>query len=159
MLKTILPKSVLLLMLFSAVLSGCSSDDDSSSSDQEDYNLTAKVDGVDFLVEDIIISAFNGIGEYYTIFAVGEASIGLTLKSPLSLGTFATGVEEEVAMTYQTNVPFAVWGASDDIGSGSINITVNNDTYIKGTFSFTGFNAADNTSKVISEGKFKAQKI
>lgn len=84
-LKILFPKTALILLLITVVISSCSSDNDSTGSEQGDYYLTARVDGVDF----------------YLISAVGETSIGLTLDSPTSVGIFTTAVRETVALSYQ----------------------------------------------------------
>ncbi len=87
------------------------------------------------------------------------SSIGLTLESPIATGTFTPTVDALTVLFYQEINPYTVWGATEDEGSGTITITENTDTYIKGTFSFTGVNPADNSTKVITEGQFKAQKL
>ena len=156
-LKSILPKKALILLLISVMLGSCSSNDDSSDSGDSNYVLTAKVDGVNFSRDNVVVSALNSQTDFYTILAVGDTSIGLTLSSPVSTGTFTAS--ETTVFSYQQNVPFIVWGANADAGSGTITITENTDTYIKGTFSFTGFNPADNTSKEVTEGVFKALKL
>jgi len=130
-LKTMFTKITFILLTL--VLSSCSSDDDSTNSEQGDNYLTAKVDGVDFSRENITVSAFADETDFYIISGVGRnTSISLTLESPIALGTFTTGVEEIVVLTYQTNTPFVVFGASQDVGSGTIIITENNANYIKG---------------------------
>jgi nitrogen fixation/metabolism regulation signal transduction histidine kinase len=52
-LKTISPKTLLILLSLSIALTSCSSDDDSSDSDQSNYYLTAKVDGVNYIQETL----------------------------------------------------------------------------------------------------------
>ncbi|WP_033957412.1 DUF6252 family protein [Psychroserpens jangbogonensis] len=157
-LKTMFAKIAFILLTL--VLSSCSSNDDSTNSEQSNYYLTAKVDGVNFSIDIVTVSTLADETDFYVISGVGEnTSIGLTLESPISVGTFTTGVAEIVALTYQTNSPFVVFGASQDVGSGTITITENNANYIKGTFSFTGINQLDNSTKEISEGAFKAVKL
>lgn len=157
--KALFSKAVLILLLIPAMLSSCSSDDDSGS-EQDGYYLTAKVDGVDYSTDFVTVSTTPDLTDIYLITAVGEtASFGLSLKSPISTGTFTSNTDEETVLFYQVLNPYAVWSASEDTGSGTIIITENTNTYIKGTFSFTGENPADNSSKVITQGKFKAQKL
>ncbi len=159
-LKTIVPKTVLILLLLTATLTSCSSDDDSSGSEQGDYYLTAKVDGVNYSRDFVTVSASADDTDIYIISAVGEeSSIGLTLESPISTGTFTPAVGGLTVLFYQEINPYALWGATEDGGSGTITITESTATYLKGTFSFTGVNPADDSTKVIAEGKFKAQKL
>ena len=158
--KTFFSKTTLILLLITTVLSSCSSDDDSTDSEQTGFFLTAKVDGVAYSRDFITVSTLPDDTDIYIISAVGEASsIGLTLESPIATGTFTPAVGGLTVLLYQETNPFAVWGASDDVGSGTITITENTATYIKGTFSFTGVNPADDSTKVITEGKFKAKKL
>jgi len=107
-LKILFPKTALILLLITVVISSCSSDNDSTGSEQGDYYLTAKVDGVDFSRENVIVSALADDTDFYLISAVGETSIGLTLDSPTSVGIFTTAVRETVALSYQKNAPFVV---------------------------------------------------
>lgn len=158
-LKSKLNKTVLFLLLAIAFI-GCSKDDKPTDPETNtEYFLTAKVDGVDFSRDNVFGSTDPEDMEFFLITAVGETSIGLALNSPPSTGTFTTAIDENVAMTYQTSdISDGWWIASEDYGSGTI-ITKNNATYIEGTFSFSAFNGLENTTKQITEGKFKAKKI
>ncbi len=157
--KTLFPKTVLIL-LFIVALTSCSSDDDSSGSEQSDYYLTAKVDGVDYSRDFVTVSTLPDESDVYIISGVGEvSSIALTLESPISTGVFTPTLGGSTVLFYQEINPFVIWGATEDEGSGTITITENTDTYIKGTFSFTGVNPLDNSIKEITEGQFKAQKL
>ncbi|MCL5128368.1 MULTISPECIES: DUF6252 family protein [unclassified Algibacter] len=158
-LKILFSKTVVILILLTASLTSCSSDDDSNA-DQSDYYLTAKVDGVNFSTDYVTISAFQDNTDIYFIRGVGEeSSFGFSLESPVSTGTFSATISEDYVLFYQVINPYAVWAATEDGGSGTITITENTNSYVKGTFSFTGFNPADDSTKVITEGKFKAQKL
>ncbi len=161
-LKTTFLKTALILLIIVGVLSSCSSDDDNDDTNQEqsNYFLTAKVDGVDFSRDFVTVSALPDESDVYIISGVGEvSSIALTLESPISTGAFIPTVGGLTVLFYQEINPYAVWGANEDAGSGTITITENTDTYIKGTFSFTGFNPLDNSIKEITEGNFKARKL
>lgn len=160
-LKTILPKAALILLLLTVVLSSCSSDDgDDTNPEQTGFYLTAKIDGVNYSRKLVTVSATADGTDVYLISAVGEeSSIGLSLESPISTGTFTPDVGGVTVLFYQEINPFAIWGATEDEGSGTITITKNNATYLEGTFSFTGVNPADDSTKLITEGKFKAQKL
>ncbi|TXE16950.1 hypothetical protein ES692_11405 [Psychroserpens burtonensis] len=159
-LKRISSKTALILCSLTVVLSSCSSGDDSSDSEQSDYYLTAKIDGVDYSREFVTVSASADNTDIYVITAIGEtSSIALTLEGPISTGTFTTATGTFPVMFYQQNDPFVAWGATEDGGSGTITITESTATYLKGTFSFTGVNPADDSTKLIAEGRFKAQKL
>lgn len=158
-LKSIFPKTVLFLLFITIVSSSCSSDDDSNPG-QDGYYLTAKVDGADYSTDFVTISAFQDNTDIYLISGVGEeSSFGFSLESPVSIGTFSATTSEDIVLFYQVINPYAVWSATEVAGSGTITITENSASYVKGTFSFTGANPADDTLKVITEGKFKAQKL
>nr|WP_321229063.1 DUF6252 family protein [uncultured Psychroserpens sp.] len=159
-LKTMIPKTTLVLILIIVMLNSCSSSDDTDASGQSAYYLTAKIDGVNYSREFVTVSALPDETDAYIISAVGEiSSIGLSLESPISTGTFTSSIGDLTVLFYQEINPYAVWASSDDVGSGTITVTENTDTYIKGTFSFTGVNQLDNSIKVITDGNFKAQKL
>ena len=160
-LKTIVLKTTILLLLLTVIISSCSSNDDTSDIlAQSDFFLTAKIDGVDYVSDFVFVSALADETDIYIISSVGEfSSIGLTLESPISTGTFTPTAEGATVLFYQETDPFVIWGASEDAGSGTITITENNANYIEGTFSFTGVNPADNTTKVVTQGAFKAEKL
>jgi hypothetical protein len=159
-LKTIVSKTAIILLILSIAVSSCSSDDDSSDSGQGDYFLTAKIDGVNYSRDFVTVSNSPDVTDVYIISGVGDgSSIGLTLESPISTGTFSPTAGRLTVLFYQENDPFMMWGATEDAGSGTITITANNATSIEGTFSFTGINPIDDSTKVITEGKFKAQKL
>jgi len=154
-------KTITILFLLTFVLQSCNKDDDGNSQPQEEsYFLTAKIDGVDYSRDLVTVSTLADETGFYTISGIGESSsIGLTLESPTSTGTFTPTIGGSTSLFYQEVNPFIVWGASEGVGSGTITITVNNATFMEGTFSFTGVNPADNTTRVITEGRFKAQKL
>ncbi len=152
-------KTVLFLLLTVTLIS-CAKDDSPENENDSNFYLTAKIDGVYFTKENVLASVVPDETAFYSIGAVGgDFSIGLTLNSPISVGTFTPAVGETITLFYQEISPYAVWAASEDGGSGTITITENNATYVAGTFSFTGVNPLDNTTKQITEGKFKAKKI
>lgn len=160
--KTILPKSVLILLLFTFMLSSCSSDDDPSVPDQSGFTLTAKIDGVDFFRDDIIGGTALDDADIYLITSIagGETSMSIALSSPISEGTFTTAVAEQAILIYQTSdISDGWWLANEDVGSGTVTITKNTSSFIEGTFSFTAFNGLSNSTKEITDGKFKAEKI
>jgi|GEM_PF-1189198 len=172
-LQTIFPKTLLLFLVLAALLSACSIDDlvpEIPDPEDDDYFLTVKIDGVDFSA-DITpsVSVLADQTGFYNI--QGNTNDGdklaITLVSPTSTGTvLVSGDNSETApnIAYWVVSPYGVWaaggtgGAGGD-GVGTITITENNDTFMEGTFSFTGVNPLDNNStKEFTEGKFKARK-
>ncbi|WP_432410668.1 DUF6252 family protein [Rasiella sp. SM2506] len=159
-LKTRFHKIAFILLLVSIPFSSCSSDDDATTPEQTNFFLTAKIDGVDFSANsaDPLASISNNQTQIFTITGINNngGRITLTLPSPIIVGTFTTDTGAILSFV-SPNVE--VWGATEDAGTGTITITANNTTAIEGTFSFTGVNPADNSTKVITEGKFKAKKL
>lgn len=67
-------------------------------------------------------------------------------------GTFTN----EFSAAFVENGQAGAWDA--DRNSRTITITENNDTFIEGTFSFTGNNLKDKTTKKFTDGSFRARK-
>lgn len=58
------------------------------------------------------------------------------------------------------NSPLVVWGASEDVGSGTVTITENNATYMEGTFFLQELIPSGTSStREFTEGSFKAKKL
>lgn len=160
--------SIFSILLF---LLSCSNDDEQNNSPQEEtYFLTAKIDGVDFIADASSLVSFGADGTgFYNI--KGNRSNGdfitITLVSPTSTGTFImsnninnSAPRSNFSIPSGENWSTHVLRGTEILGSGEAIVTTNNDTYMEGTFSFTGFNPLDNFSvKLITEGKFKARKL
>lgn len=159
-LKTMFPKTVIILLI-AFMLNSCSSNDDSVSElALQDSFLTAKIDGVDFSSETTtLLQDVDNSGSYGVLgvrLSDGN-SISIILENIVSTGTFTTeGGNVEFSLAYE-DVYFA---ATEDHGTGTITITENSDTYIKGTFSFISIKLIgdDGTTKEITEGVFAAKK-
>ena len=167
---------MLLVMTVSLVtLSSCSSDDDNSGnggggSGNGDEFLTAKIDGSNYAAAQdpsVIVGAQSTNG----VLAVqgGDNSgntISITLPNYSGVGTYVTGdnlsnqngiqylVINPAPATWASNFATAAVGT---LSPGSIEITSDDGTTVEGTFSFEGYNASDMTSKMITEGSFKAK--
>ena len=159
-LKTTLPISLFLFLAFAVMLSSCSGDDNSLIQDVDEFTLTAKVDGVALSLDNVIGGAAPDEADIFLITTVGGASISIALNNPVSEGTFSTGVSEETILIYQESESIDGWWlANENLGTGTVTITNNNSSLIEGTFSFTAFNGLSNTTKEITEGRFRAKKI
>ncbi|MBJ2173981.1 hypothetical protein JBL43_07015 [Aureibaculum sp. A20] len=158
--KTILTKTTTFILLLAVLVISCSKKDKLKSDDN--YYLTAMVDGLNYSADLVTANTVLGQTDHYTISGIGNnKNIGLVIENPPSTGTFITGSGETPTLFYQEITTTAVvwWPANEELGSGTITITENNDTFIAGTFSFTGILVIDDSTKTITEGKFKAKKL
>lgn len=147
-----------ILLFLSVIMSSCSKDDPSSSG-QDGFTICANVDGIEVVSENAGVSLFSETTDFYIITSVGDHAFQFTLDGPAAEGTFTTGPEELLRLSYTSSNPTIIWGANELDGSGSITISQITDSFIRGTFSFTGINPADNTTIEISAGEFNAQKL
>ncbi|MCW5520012.1 hypothetical protein J1N09_09195 [Aureitalea sp. L0-47] len=174
--KTLKTSIYYMFLCLSLVLTACSSDDDNANNNQQNNGsgelFTAKIDGTDFAASmdpatliggtkstangmtvvsgqgstnsgDFInfnIIGYNGPGTYKT----GD---NLTNPNALQYGELAG----QSANVWASNLATSAAG----IAPGTIEITVDADGKIEGTFSFEGYNAQDMTSKMITQGQFK----
>lgn len=160
------------------IIAGCSNDDDNSG-DGGDGGATgggeffrAKVDGADFSASTdpaTLIAGTKSTGNNITIVS-GQGStntgdfINFSIVGYNGPGSYATGnnltnpnllqygeLNGQSASVWSSNLATAAAG----IDPGEINITVDADGVIEGTFSFEGYNAQDMTTKNITQGEFK----
>lgn len=156
----IFKNTFILFTLLVCLLSSCS-DPLNNGMSSDDFHLTITIDGTEYITNNSRVSfAPDVVGGLYNITGTGlnneNSWITLNLASPTSEGTF-TVQEPNVTLFYTTRS--SVWGASEQSGSGTINITKNTSEYMEGTFSFTGSNPADQTSREFINGSFKAEKF
>jgi len=150
------------------LLVNCSENNNNDKEVSSDTFITAKVDGVEFSINDFVAAVsqeYEGV-EYYTILissgSVDESGFGFgLLLFPKSEGTF--DINERISLSFSqvdnSNDSIKVWAAGGFINNlGTITITKINDSYIEGTFSFTGErNTLDGIDTIeVTEGKFKA---
>lgn len=159
--KTLKKLSILLFATFLWI--GCASDDNNPTGGNE--FLTAKVDGTDFSSFEDSIGASIGTGGTGDVLAVQGSNnsgdyIRINITSYTGVGIYTTGdvITNVNSLSYGSVTPLAAWTTTFDIGNGTIEITEDSATHIKGTFSFTGFNANDSTNKTITQGEFSAEK-
>lgn len=148
-----------------ALLLGISSCSDSTDEDlglSGEGSLTAKIDGSNFeaLSVAVVATISNNVAAIQGSNSDGEY-IRLNISNYNGVGTYTTGnsISNVSSAMYGSVNPVIAWVSTFDIGTGTIEVTEETDTTIKGTFSFTGINSDGNTtSKTITEGKFNAPK-
>lgn len=165
---------MLLIMTVSLVtFTSCSSDDDNGGggNNNGDEFLTASIDGSSFSAAQspaVIVSAQSTNG----VLAVqGGTNTGNTISMAINgytgVGTYVTGdvISNTNFIQYLTisGTTPSTWAsglASAALGTlmpGSIEVTSDDGTTVEGTFSFEGYNGADMTTKVVTNGEFKAK--
>jgi len=165
--KTI-KKTMYLVMIFTAVLfTACSTSDDDNDDGDDGGNsggsefVTAKINGASFEAAQspaVIVAATSG-NDLLTFH--GGNNEGNTLRGSIfnytGVGTYTTGdnITNVNSLSYIT-LPANMWTSTFDIGTGTLTVTSDDGTTVEGTFSFEGYNASDQTTKTITEGKFKA---
>ena len=164
----ILKKSMYLLMVCSIVLfTACSGDDDNNDDDDGGGGggsefLTAKVAGTNYEAAQSP-TVIVGASKSNDVLAVhggknnGE-TIRITIGNYNGVGTYTAGevITGVNSLMYVTVSPVAAWTTFFEIATGTIEITSDDGTTVEGTFSFDGYNAENQTTKSITEGKFKA---
>lgn len=154
--------SISILSVF-LIVTSCSKAESDNGSQNTKHFLTAKINGVAISVDLPLVYPIDKDADGYLISASAETfGIGIGLNQPVALGTFAIKAGELVPQLRYTETSATsakVWEAYDKFGSGTITITAINEKSIEGTFSFTGINRKDDTTKEITDGKFKAKKM
>lgn len=158
--KTLKIKTITALLIFTTLMISCSDDDsDGDSGNEGGEFLTAKVDGQNFSANDLTIGATITNG----VFVVqGGKSDGTTIRinvinySGTGTYTFGDSLGNTNSINYITLTPVATWASTFNIGSGTLTVTSDSGGKAEGTFSFTGFNADDSSTKNITSGEFKA---
>jgi hypothetical protein len=159
-------KQLALFLTVVLLLTSCSKDDDNSSGGDE--FLTAKIDATDFAASQspaVIVGAQSTNG----ILAVQGGdnngnTINMAIQNYSGVGTYKTGdnlTNGNMIQYLQIN-PLSTWASNlataavGTLQAGSIEITSDDGTTVEGTFSFEGYNASDMTTKVVTQGSFKA---
>ena len=167
--KTILKTTIIILIITTTLFSCNKNNNEEETGNQTTFYMTAKVDGQDFIAnKDATVSEFIGIVTGDEIRGVYQIDIDNyehirfeIIEYDDSLGTFNIGPGLR-SMSYQINTngwsAYYSQATGSSQGSGSVVITVNDNTHIEGTFSGTLINPTNNTQKVITEGKFSAKK-
>lgn len=151
--------------MISMVLISCgiSSDDSlspsSTISQLGDFQLTANVDGTEYVANETSVVKLLPTSPVSVIVGLGlegDIRLSVPLETSTSTGTF-TVLDDDIALSYV--VGETLWVANDIAGSGTIFISENTDKYMTGTFFFTGVNQEDQTEKEVTEGSFKSEKL
>lgn len=169
------------MLCLALVFASCSSDDDGDGGDDGGDNgggaefVTAKVNGADFAASQdpavligatkttqggvslLTVQGSNNSGDFinFTIFEYDGPGTYTTGDSPANVSLIQYG---ELDGTTNANV-WASNLASSQVGGltpGEINVTVDANGVVEGTFMFEGYNPADMTTKNITSGEFKA---
>lgn len=157
-------KKLITIVLLVVITLSCSDAKKSKTTDgnkidqtQNDTYLKAEIDGVPFFVEDpIYISAYNII----TLAALSEDKnekirIYINYNKGPTTYTFGKGISNSDNLIY-TNTKVH-WLAAKTMGEGTITISEEGG-YLIGEFLFTGVNKENNSTKKITDGKFKVKK-
>ena len=172
--KTIYLSIVCLAMVFAS----CSSDDDNNDDDNggnnnggaEHYTATVAGSGFDASTDPAsLIGATVTTNNGMTIAAAqgstnNGAFINFSIINYNGPGTYTTGddLSNPNMIMYGTASPIAAWSSNGvtflvgGLQSGEIIITSDSDGVLEGTFSFEGYNADDQSSKMVTSGSFKA---
>lgn len=157
-------KTLKLIFVFTIILGilSCSDSSDEEIGLSGEGTLTAKVDGSNFEALSVAVGATisNNVVAIQGSNSEGEY-IRLNISNYNGVGTYTTGnsISNVSSAMYGLVNPVIAWVSTFDIGSGTIEITEDTDSAIKGTFSFTGVNSDGNTtSKTVTEGNFNAPK-
>ena len=155
-------KFVFGLILISFVFVSCDKDDDD---DDEMMNpsefLTAKIDGVSFEADALTIASTlsTPIWTVQGNNATGT-TIRLTVQNYSGVGTYnfggLTNPNTGVVITDPIGNPlgWTSFGTADN--SGSVTVTSDDGTTVEGTFAFEGVGGNPVSTKLITEGTFKA---
>ncbi len=164
---------MLLVMTVSLVtFTSCSSDDDNDGGNNNvDEFLTATVDGTAFAAAQspaVIVGAqsTNGILSVQGGTNTGN-TISMAINGYTGVGTYTTGdvINNTNFIQYLTisGTTPSTWAsglASAALGTlmpGTIEVTSDDGTTVEGTFTFEGYNGGDMTTKVVTNGEFKAK--
>lgn len=171
-----LKKTIALLFAIGAMtFMGCSSDDDGNTNNggangSGEY-VRVKIDGVDWSAStsfDTTGGTLSTTGSVTVLVVQGSDeggnAINFTIANYDGPGTYTTGdsVTNTNLIQYLSISPVAGWAsnvATSVVGGltpGSITVTSDDNGVVIGTFSFDGYNANDMSTKVFTEGEFRA---
>ncbi len=153
--------SILSVLIF---LTSCGNDDDSTNQEQN-YYFTVKIDGVEHSfnkdLANLKIIGVNAIqvANAMSISHLDDNGNSKSISFNINDINISTPTDDFLA-AFHLDGQGGVWDPDHSTTRDSkvMTISENNDTYIKGTFSFTGHNAVDDTTKEFTEGRFKAKK-
>ncbi|MWB96463.1 hypothetical protein GON26_19030 [Flavobacterium sp. GA093] len=148
---------LLLAVLFVSALSftSCSSDNDDEVADETKAFISYKFNNVSYTYDDPAVATSLNM----MIDGMGDGNRRIQLWLPLSVTTGTHAIVNEPSNEDAYGASFYINDASEFYlhgTSGTINITVNNDTKMEGTFTFSG--TTDDVNYTVSEGSFRILK-
>ena len=156
------PLLIVAVILFTSCSKNNNDDNENNNSNGTGEYLTAKIDGTNFEAAQspaVIVSATISNGVFIVQGGNNEGdTIRATIYEYNGTGTYTTGdnINNTSSLSFIT-LPANSWMSTFDIGSGTLNVTLDDGEYVEGTFSFEGYNAADQTTKNVTNGKFRAK--
>ena len=176
--KTIKKTIYISLLCLAVVFAGCSSSDDDNNDDNGDDGSNG---GSEYFTATVAGSSFEASTDPASLIGAGlSTSNGITIATAQGStnnglfinfsiinydgpGTYTTGddLTNTNGIMYGEISPLGTWasnGVTSILGlqAGEIVITSDSDGVLEGTFSFEGYNAETETSKMITSGSFKA---
>lgn len=151
----------LLLFISISMLMSCSDATDDDLGTTGEGTFSANVAGTTFTSLKVSVGAqvTNGVAAIQGSNSKGDY-IRINIVNYNGVGTYKTGdaISNVNSISYGIINPIKTWISTFDLGTGTIEITEDTSTTISGTFSFTGINDSDSSSKTVTEGKFSAPK-
>jgi hypothetical protein len=179
--KTIKKTIYVTFLCLSVILASCSSSDDDNGGDGDNGGaggaeyLTAKIAGNDWAAStDIasLIGAETGTSNGTTVMTIQGSTndgdyIQIVIQNYDGEGTYTTGddIQNTNSLSYGELVGTTgidLWSNGfisaliSGVGTGQIVVESDSNGVISGTFTFNGYNAADESTKNVTVGKFKA---
>jgi len=156
--KKLISTLFLIVLILSCADAKKNDPDDGSKIEQVSNNtfLSAKIDGRTFHIDSPTYFSMQNI---ITLAAVGndkvqKIRIYINYTKGPGTYTFGEGISNSDNMVYTNSK--GDWLAAKTKGEGTITITEEGG-YLMSTFSFTGVNEEDNSTRQITEGKFKVK--
>jgi hypothetical protein len=147
----------IILAVMAISLSACKKDDeDGNNNDPENTfgSMNLKVEGEDWAAQFVI-----GVYEEETLTVTGSTAngnaCGIIINNATQTGTYTVGQNDSdnyLSWAVGDN-SINTYAVTDDMGSGTVNITKLNSTRAEGTFQFTGINF-NLESVTVTEGSF-----
>lgn len=171
--KNLKKSMVLLMTMIAMTFTACSSDDDANgggSNGSGEY-VRAQIDGSSWSAStsfDTTGGTLSTNGGITVLVVQGSDADGNAINFSIinydGPGTYTTGdnLTNTNLIQYLTINPVAGWASNvatsvvNGLTPGEIIVSSDDNGVVEGTFSFDGYNADDMTTKVITEGEFRA---
>ena len=166
-------KQIMLFVMVGSLLTftSCSKDDDGDGDSIKGGSefLTVKIDGASFSASTDPASLISAVVDSGVLAVQGSTNDGEYLRFNIlnytGTGTYTTGdalTNSNLIQYGDISTPTVAWISSGIISlgnssaTGTITVTSDDGSTIEGTFTFTGYNASDMSTKSFTEGEFKA---